>query len=201
MITETISNKPNMVDSQQKKERLHLGCGHVIKEGWLNHDLVALPGVDVAHDLRIFPWPFENGQFVEVFADNVIEHLPDTVRTMEEIYRITRPGGSVFIGVPYWNSLEAWGDPTHKKVFTEEMFDFFDPTTWMGKQREYYTVARFKIEKITYCINPFKPLSRSPRTYRFDTKVNNKMAKGILRILSTYFCNIIHALDVYLTRL
>lgn len=186
---------------KEKKTKLHLGCGHVIKEGWLNHDMVALAGVDVVHDLRQFPWPFDDVQFEEIFADNVLEHLPDTIRAMEEIHRITRPGGKVFLGVPFWNSLEAVGDPTHKRFFTEETFDFFDPTTWRGKNREYYTKAKFKIQKIVYCINLFKPLSRSINTYRFGRRLENKYAKFVLRILATYLCNIIHGLDVYLIRI
>ena len=69
----------------EKIKKLHLGCGTVIKQGWINHDLVPLPGVDVVHDLRVFPWPFENGKFDEVYMKDVLEHLPDTLRTMEEL--------------------------------------------------------------------------------------------------------------------
>jgi len=183
-----------------RSPKLHLGCGHIIKEGWVNHDLVALPGVDVAHDLREFPWPFEDGQFEEVYADNVLEHLPDTVKTMEEIYRITKPGAKIFIGVPFWNSFEAWGDPTHQRLFSEEIFEFFDPSTWRGEQRYYYSSAKFKIDKIVYCVNPFKPLSRSTKTYRLGMRVSNRFAKAVVRLLATYFCNVIHGLEVYLTR-
>lgn len=183
------------------RTRLHLGCGHIIKEGWLNQDVASLPGVDVVHDLRMFPWPFKDGEFEEVYADNVLEHLPDTVRTMEEIYRITKPGGKVFIGVPFWNSFEAWGDPTHEHFFSEEVFEFFDPTTWRGKECSYYSKARFKVDRILYCVNPCKPISRSVSTYRFGRKVKNPFLKGILRLLAAYFNNIIHGLDVYLTRL
>lgn len=201
MITETNSNRLSIMENQKKKERLHLGCGHIIKEGWLNHDIVALPGVDVVHDLRQFPWPFEDGQFEEVHADNVLEHLRDTVKTMEEIYRITKPGAKIFIGVPFWNSSEAWGDPTHERLFSEEIFEFFDPTTWMGEERSYYTKAKFKIDRITYCVNPFKPLSRSTKTYRFSRKISNKFLKIPFRFFATYFCNVIHGLDVHLIRI
>ncbi len=188
-------------ETLKTKTKLHLGCGHIIKEGWLNHDLVPLPGVDVVHDLRVFPWPFEDGQFEEVYADNVLEHLRDTVRTMEEIYRITKPGAKVFIGVPYWNSFEAWGDPTHERLFSEEIFEFFDPTTWRGKERSYYTNAKFRIDRIIYCINPFKPLSRSTKTYRFSRRVKNRYGKAVLRLLSTYLSNVIHGFEIYLERL
>lgn len=28
------------------KTKLHPGCGHIIKEGWLNHDIAPLPASD-----------------------------------------------------------------------------------------------------------------------------------------------------------
>ena len=183
------------------KTKLHLGCGHIIKEGWLNHDRIQLPGVDVVHDLRAFPWPFEDGQFDEIYADNVLEHLPNTMATMEEIYRVTKAGAKIFLGVPYWNSYEGWGDPTHERLFSEEKFEFFDPSTSLGQQRSYYSQAKFKIDKIVFCINPFKPLFRSPSFYRFNGRVEHPFAKAILRAVAAYFCNIIHGLEVHLPRL
>jgi SAM-dependent methyltransferase len=183
------------------QNKLHLGCGHIIKEGWLNHDIVELPGVDVVHDLRVFPWPFPDSQFDEIYADNVLEHLPDTMTTMEEIYRITKPGAKIFLGVPYWNSYEGWGDPTHERLFSEEKFEFFDPTTWRGEERAYYSKAKFKIEKIAFVVNPFKPLFADRRLYRFSRRIDHPAAKAVIRFFATYLCNIIHGLDVYLTRL
>ena len=183
------------------KTKLHLGCGHLIKEGWLNHDLVQLPGVDAVHDLREFPWPFADGQFDEVHADNVFEHLRDTTRTMEEVHRITQPGAKIFIGVPFWNSFEAWGDPTHERLFSEEIFEFYDPTTCRGKQRAYYSKARFQIEKIVFCINPFKPLFRGVSFFRFGRQIEHPALKAVLRGFAAYFCNVIHGLDVHLIRL
>ncbi len=163
--------------------------------------MVELPGVDLVHDLRIFPWPFDDGQFEEIHADNVIEHLRDTTRTMEELHRVTKPGAKIFLGVPYWNSFEAWGDPTHERLFSEEIFEFYDPTTWRGKERTYYSKAKFKIEQIVFVVNPFKPLFSDRRLYRFGRKIQHPIAKSIIRFFATYLCNIIHGLDVYLTRL
>ena len=181
--------------------KLQLGCGHNLRVGWVNHEMIALPGVDVVHDLRQCPWPFPDQSFEQVYADNVLEHLPDTVGAMEEIYRITKPGANIFLGVPYWNSFEAWGDPTHTRVFTEETFEFFDPTTWRGRERSYYTKARFKVDRIVYCINFAKPLSRSVAAYRFGMKAESKIFKTALRVLAAYLCNVIHGLDIHLTRL
>lgn len=179
--------------------RLHLGCGRVIKQGWVNHDRLALPGVDVVHDLREFPWPFADAEFDEVFMKDVLEHLTDTVRTMDELYRITRPGATVFLTVPYWNSYAAVGDPTHVRLFSETSFDFFDPRNPQCIERSYYSKARFHVEKMGFAITPFEPAFRLPLLTR-DYVIFNPFAKRFVLGLASVFCNVINGLEVWLRR-
>ena len=135
-------------------ERLHLGCGNEILPGWINHDLVELPGVDVVHDLDSYPWPFDDDRFEEVRLHHVLEHLSEPVRAIEELHRITRDGGTIEVRVPYWNSTDWASDPTHKTQFSEYSFDFFDPDTRHGRERPYYSTARFRIRSKTYWMKP-----------------------------------------------
>jgi len=130
--------------------RLNVGCGHDIRPGWVNLDAAPLPGVDVVHDLAVLPWPFPSGSFDQILMINVLEHLRDTVSIMEELHRVSAPGAKVIIRVPYWNSPDAISDPTHKAVFNERTFDFFDPTTRHGRERSYYSSARFRIRRMSY---------------------------------------------------
>ena len=183
----------------EKIKKLHLGCGTVIKQGWINHDLFPLPGVDVVHDLRVFPWPFENGQFEEVYMKDVLEHLPDTIRTLDELYRITKPRAKLYITVPYWNSYAAIGDPTHVRLFNETSFDFFDPTNPQCKERPYYSKARFYIRKLGVWITPFEPVLRIPLITR-DYVVFNAVGKKVLLALASIFCNVVSCLDIHLER-
>jgi SAM-dependent methyltransferase len=134
-------------------QKLNIGCGNQILTGWVNHDLCALPGVDVVHDLTVFPWPFDNNAFDEVLMTHVLEHLPETVKTMEELHRITRPGARTLIRVPYWNSPDMINDPTHQTAFNENTLNFFDPSTRQGKERPYYSTARFHIAEKAYYTN------------------------------------------------
>ena len=187
-------------NNQNKKNKLHLGCGDVIKKGWLNHDMMPLPGVDIVHDLRQFPWPFEDGQFEEVYMKDVLEHLPDTIRTMEELYRITKPGAKVYITVPYWNSCTAIGDPTHVKLFNEFSFDFFDPTTWQCKGRPYYSKARFYIKRMGVCVTPFESILLKIPKFTKGYMIFNQVGKKIFLTLASFFCNVISCLDVHLER-
>jgi SAM-dependent methyltransferase len=122
----------------------------------VNVDNVALPGVDVVHDLTEFPWPFRDNEFEEVVLVDILEHLPSVVKTMEEIHRITRPGGRVMIRVPYYNSTDASGDPTHIHSFNECTLDFLDPRKKMGKERAYYSSAKFRIRMVGYRVYFFR---------------------------------------------
>ena len=105
--------------------KLHFGCGEKILPGYVNVDIVALPGVDVVHDLNTFPYPFPNNHFEEVYADNVLEHLQDTIRIMQELHRIMKPSGIIFIKVPHFTSHDAWAHPQHTRPFAVDSFDFF----------------------------------------------------------------------------
>lgn len=180
------------------KQKLHLGCGTVIKKEWINHDCIPLPGVDIVHDLRIFPWPFEDKQFDEILMKDVLEHLPDTIRTFEELYRITKPGAKIYISVPYWNSVTAYGDPTHVKFFNEFSFDFFDPDKDACKERPYYSSARLHIRKLGLCVTPFESVLK--RKYTKDFLFFNPILKIIILFFASYFNNIVSGLELHFER-
>ena len=126
--------------------KLNVGCGNDIRQGYVNLDVSPLPGVDVVHNLEIFPWPFEDNSFDEIILQNVLEHLSDTIQVIEEVWRILKHKGKVIITVPYWNCWQSIADPTHKTYFHQYSFIFFDPKTKTGKERSYYSKARFNID-------------------------------------------------------
>jgi len=63
--------------------------------------------IDVVADLTE-PLPFEDDFADTVVSFQVMEHLPDTALFLDECYRILRPGGDLFITVPFmWHVHEA----------------------------------------------------------------------------------------------
>jgi len=179
--------------------KLHVGCGHDIWNDWINHDLIDLPGVDVCHDLTEFSWPWEDQQFDEIYMKDVLEHLPDTVRTMNELYRITKPGAKVYIAVPYWNSFESITDPTHVRFFNEFTFEFFDPNCRRCQNRHYYSTARFHIERLGFGVRILAPLITIPFLSKYFI-VYNPVGKKILQCFASFLNNVITGLEVYLVR-
>jgi hypothetical protein len=175
-------------------KKLNVGCGNEILRGYVNLDIAELPGVDVVHDLNKLPWPFEDNRFEEIRIIHVLEHLPDTVRIMEELWRISNAGCKVIVCVPYWNSWRSVGDPTHVKGFHQKTFDFFDPNREHGKMRSYYTHARFEIAKISYWLH-LLPQGRG------WVCIGNGILKWVLAFFATYLNNIICAVEFELIAL
>lgn len=128
---------------------LDLGCGKKKHPGSIGVDFSDRHEADVIHNLNIFPYPFNEDEFDEIYLDNVLEHLDDPIKVMEEVHRICAPGGQVKVIVPYFRSVWAFIDPTHKNFFTVDSFSYFDPRHYIC-QRYDYTAARFFVEKIVF---------------------------------------------------
>jgi SAM-dependent methyltransferase len=108
---------------------LNLGCGNEPMPGAVNHDVRAhAPHVEVAHDLDLLPWPWDDGAFSHIVMQDVAEHLRvDVAEWLDECWRILKPGGVLELRVPAWDHRNAWTDPTHRRAFEERTFDYWDP--------------------------------------------------------------------------
>lgn len=130
---------------------LDLGCGQRKVAGATGTDIRPLAGVDVVHDLAHRPYPFATSCADEVHLNHVLEHMPDAIQVLEEVWRITKPGGTVHIRVPHYTGPYAWKDPTHVRCFTTESFDYFGSNIY-----SYYTHARFRVAgiRLRYFLEP-----------------------------------------------
>ena len=135
-----------MGSQQEGVLRLHLGCGDDILPGYVNHDLTRhRPEVDVAHDLRQLPWPWEDHSAEIIRLLDVLEHLPEVVPIIDECWRVLKPGGVLHLRVPHYQSENAWLDPTHQRPFHLDSFDYFDPDTAWGTKYGFYTRRKWKV--------------------------------------------------------
>lgn len=135
---------------------LNLGCGEDYLAGAVNVDQFA-ERVDVRHDLNHFPYPFADSQFEAIRCMNIIEHLDDVIRTMEELHRIGKPDCRITIRVPHFRSACLYEDLTHRRGFAWRSFDIFtDASSIYGK----YSAARFRYESRSYTPYKIKALYR-----------------------------------------
>jgi SAM-dependent methyltransferase len=161
-----------------KLKTLDLGCGNNKRLGAIGIDFNDLDAVDIIHDLNVFPYPLEDSSFDEIYLDNTLEHLDDVIHVMEEVYRICKPDGVVKVIVPYFRSVWACIDPTHRHFFTVNSFSYFDPENPICV-RYAYSDARFKVERIIFNETIANSLVR-----KFIVKIANRWLNGYEHYLS-----------------
>jgi len=123
--------------------RLDIGCGRSKFAGTLGVDVAPVRGVDVAADLSR-GLPFADDSVDEVYTSHTLEHMPDLIAAMEELWRVCKDGARLNIWVPHASCpFVTWIDPTHRRGMTIETFSYFNPAS---NHLSYYSRARFTIE-------------------------------------------------------
>lgn len=132
--------------------KLNLGAGNRPIEGFVNHDCWKHSAeIDIAWDLNKLPWPWNGGEFSEIHAMSVLEHLNiDLLQSIDECWRILASGGTLCVRVPYWRHETCWRDPTHRRGYTIATFDLFDPSTKAGIDYGFYTECKWEIVECRY---------------------------------------------------
>lgn len=130
-------------------DTLNIGAGNRIMKEAVNHDRIQhRPEIDVVWDLNELPWPWADESFDLVVARSVFEHLRITlIESVNECWRILRPGGRMYLKVPHWQSDSSYMDPTHYWRFSLQIPTIFDPKTEYGRAYAFYTDRKWKIIK------------------------------------------------------
>lgn len=141
--------------------KLNLGCGKDIKEGYINLDCVKLPGVDMIHDINKFPWPLKDNTFDEVYCSHVLEHFEDFIKVMKEIKRVCKKDARIVIRVPHFSCGVSYRDPTHKRLFSYCTFDYFTENCFYKDMPQFDIIDRklnFTRENFTFLNYFFNPI-------------------------------------------
>ena len=126
---------------------LDLGCGKFPRNPYARGrlsgvDIRPMPDV-IDFDYRTanlvqHPIPYADDTFGSVSAFDFVEHVPrilatpdgrDTVfpfvRLMSEVWRVLAPGGLFYALTPAFPNPEAFVDPTHVNIITDQTHDYF----------------------------------------------------------------------------
>jgi hypothetical protein len=91
---------------------------------------------DIVYDLNELPYPFEDGEFDEIHAYEVLEHLGAQgdykffFEQWNEFHRIIKPNGWFCGSVPSHETQWAWGDPGHTRVITHGTLSFLSESSY-----------------------------------------------------------------------
>lgn len=138
--------------SRNGSRSLDLGCGERPRNPFGAEECF---GLDIRDDLgsnilcanlAIQPIPIENNSFDFCTAFDVIEHIPRIlpcnggtrfpfVELMNEIHRVLKPGGLFMHQTPAFPFKQAFQDPTHVNIITEDTFPYYfcEPNVYARK--------------------------------------------------------------------
>jgi SAM-dependent methyltransferase len=133
--------------------KLDLGSGPEPREGYEGVDITAYEGVPHQVDLFSYPWPFADHSVTEVQCHHFVEHVPDLVGFMGELYRVMTDGGQAFISHPYQFHVRAWQDPTHVRSLNEVSWFYFD-ADWRKGRSDISDTVDFEVVDITAIPSP-----------------------------------------------
>lgn len=125
--------------------RLNLGCSDRLLDGFLNVDISPGLGITVADLRQPWPWPDDSAELVQAY--DIIEHLPDKIHTMNELYRVLAPGATAQIIVPTTDGPGAFQDPTHVSFWHRRSFLYFEHGNPYRERfaASYGITARFRV--------------------------------------------------------
>jgi SAM-dependent methyltransferase len=104
--------------------KLNIGAGYQKIEGCINIDIVQTGIIDVVMDIEKEPLPYPDNSVDEIYCYETLEHLGNLIFVMNEMWRVLKPSGILKGKVPgTWSGAIA--DPTHKRIFVPESFDYF----------------------------------------------------------------------------
>jgi SAM-dependent methyltransferase len=159
---------------------LDVGCGINKYPGAVGVDNNPRSRADVLADLDHIPYPFRDNSFDQLRAVHVIEHVADVVRSMEEFWRLVRPGGLVVIVTPHYTDFSSFCDPTHRWHLNSFSLRYFgEDHGGFG----YYSAVRFRERKVRV-----KLLSLW-RLFGFELLVNR--FRRLRRFWEHYLCYVV----------
>lgn len=143
---DTIPNMAKKVIKKSKKIQfptpfnLDIACGQNKAPGFFGIDIAKTEGVDMVYDLEKFPWPIPDNSVDAAVSSHYVEHTKDIISFMNEVYRILKPGGTILLRAPYYNSSRAWQDPTHTRVISEATFLYYNQEWMKANKLDHYGI-------------------------------------------------------------
>lgn len=129
------------------KTKIDLGCGIHRTEGFIGVDCVNLPGIDIIHDLNMFPYPFDDNSIDEIVMNSVLQYLDNIGKVFEEIYRILKPGGILKFTVPY-SGHQTSGSIGQRQRFLSRDFYYLEKENTMHYR--IFNKVDFKVLRVRY---------------------------------------------------
>lgn len=125
--------------------KVDLGSRFNKPAGYIGFD--RLPGPGVNHVCNLSQGiPCEDNSIGLIRAYDFLEHMPDPVSMMNEIWRVLVPGGWLLASVPSTDGRGAFQDPTHVSFWNENSMLYYSSSQYAAFIPEFR--GRFQVSRV-----------------------------------------------------
>ncbi len=176
--------------------QINLGSGKDYKLGWLNIDVLERTQPDVVLDLGrplslplrldsplVGPVDLAPGSISVIYANNVLEHVPDLTQLMTNCLQLLKTGGMMHLEVPCEGAPTAWQDPTHVRAMNENSWLYYTDWFWYLGWFEH----RFSAQSSIYLDAALQPCSKEKAAFmrvvlvKIQTSPQERMTARVMR--------------------
>ena len=127
--------------------------------------------------------PLENESVEEIYAESVIEKVPNLISFVEDIYRVLRPGGKATLTSPHFCHVNSWASPLTIRGIGETSLNFASKE-WRdaAKFTEANIIANFEV--LGQFVVDQETLARSDEAKNFWIKRYTNVAQSIIFTLN-----------------
>ena len=131
-----VLKKQNAKRLLAKTDKLHLGCGTVIIENYINVDAVSLPGVDFKCKLHKLYDYFPENSVSEIYICHTLEHFPARLLPLylKMFYHVLKQKGILRISVPDISKIMA---VAQNKDWTDDEIELLQGVIGGGQDHKY----------------------------------------------------------------
>lgn len=154
-VVQQILEKLSMEQNLSENLKIDLGCGRYKAKDFIGVDVYPGPGIDLVANLnKRFPFPDNSAEVIRAY--DVIEHLEDRIHTMNEIWRVCKPGAIVDLLVPSTDGRGAFQDPTHISFWNINSFKYYcvEYPSYLELNQIYGFKGAFSIVNLEHQISP-----------------------------------------------
>jgi ubiquinone/menaquinone biosynthesis C-methylase UbiE len=131
--------------------------------------------------------PFADASFDMIISCETIEHLPDVRSAILEMYRVTRPGGKLFLTTPNYANLtglyELYARLRNGKHQTDQPFD---RRQWFPQIRDFVRAAGWQIIGVDGTVHQF-PIRRGHSPLQWKAIESNRTVRRLLSPFALHY--------------
>lgn len=138
---------------------LELGCGNRRRNRQaIGIDMLDYPDVDIVGDVYEVLALFPDQSVDAVYSYHFVEHVSDVQALLNQLARITKPGGYVEFVAPHFSNPYFYSDPTHRTFFGLYTFCYLTSNSPFAREVPNYGYkSLFSLEKVDLIFKSSRP--------------------------------------------